>query len=102
MKNKFLILLKNTISNSFKLKTTSTKKKIFIGIFAIYLLGCLMFTFKTNLDSIFLTLKSLNLTSYFLSVVVLLSNIFSFSMTFFMAKNFLFQSKDNDLLLTLP
>lgn len=102
MKNKFLILLKNTISNSFKLKTTSTKKKIFIGIFAIYLLGCLMFTFKTNLDSIFLTLKSLNLTSYFLSVVVLLSNIFSFSMTFFMAKNILFQSKDNDLLLTLP
>ena len=51
MKNKFLILLKTTISNSFKLKTTSTKKKIFIGIFAIYLLGCLMFTFKTNLDS---------------------------------------------------
>lgn len=102
MKNKFLKILKTTITNSFKLKVTSKRKKIGMSILIIYLLFCFMFTFKSNLTVIYEALKSLNLTSYFLSVVVLLSSLFGFCMTFYMAKNILFQSKDNDLLLTLP
>ena len=102
MKNKFITILKTTITNSFKLKITSKRKKVGMLIFIIYILFCFMFTFKTNLDTVFEMLKSLNLTSSFLSVVTLLSGLFGFCMTFFMAKNILFQNKDNDLLLTLP
>lgn len=102
MKNKFITILNTTINNSFKLKVTSKKKKIGIIVLLIYLIFCFMYTFKINLSTIFETLKSLNLTSYFLSVIVFLSSLFSFCMTFFLAKNILFQNKDNDLLLTLP
>jgi len=102
MKNKFITILKTTITNSFKLKITSKRKKVGMLIFIIYILFCFMFTFKTNLDTVLEMLKSLNLTSSFLSVVTLLSGLFGFCMTFFMAKNILFQNKDNDLLLTLP
>lgn len=102
MKNKFITILNTTINNSFKLKVTSKKKKIGIIVLLIYLIFCFMYTFKINLSTIFETLKSLNLTSSFLSVVTLLSGLFGFCMTFFMAKNILFQNKDNDLLLTLP
>ena len=102
MKNKFITILNTTINNSFKLKVTSKKKKIGIIVLLIYLIFCIMYTFKINLSTIFETLKSLNLTSYFLSVIVFLSSLFSFCMTFFLAKNILFQNKDNDLLLTLP
>lgn len=102
MKNKFITVLNTTINNSFKLKVTSKKKKIGIVVLLIYLIFCFMYTFKINLSTIFETLKSLNLTSYFLSVIVFLSSLFSFCMTFFLAKNILFQNKDNDLLLTLP
>ena len=101
MKNTFITILKTTITNSFKLKITSKRKKVGMLIFIIYILFCFMFTFKTNLDTVFEMLKSLNLTSSFLSVVTLLSGLFGFCMTFFMAKNILFQNKDNDLLLTL-
>lgn len=102
MKNKFITILNTTINNSFKLKVTSKKKKIGIIVLLIYLIFCFMYTFKINLSTIFETLKSLNLTSSFLSVIVFLSSLFSFCMTFFLAKNILFQNKDNDLLLTLP
>lgn len=102
MKNKFITILNTTINNSFKLKVTSKKKKIGIIVLLIYLIFCFMYTFKINLNTIFETLKSLNLTSYFLSVIVFLASLFSFCMTFFLAKNILFQNKDNDLLLTLP
>ena len=102
MKNKFITILNSTINNSFKLKVTSKKKKIGIIVLLIYLIFCFMYTFKINLNTIFETLKSLNLTSYFLSVIVFLASLFSFCMTFFLAKNILFQNKDNDLLLTLP
>ena len=102
MKNKFIIILNTTINNSFKLKVTSKKKKIGIIVLLIYLIFCFMYTFKINLSTIFETLKSLNLTSYFLSVIVFLASLFSFCMTFFLAKNILFQNKDNDVLLTLP
>lgn len=102
MKNKFITILNTTINNSFKLKVTSKKKKIGIIVLLIYLIFCFMYTFKINLSTIFETLKSLNLTSYFLSVIVFLASLFSFCMTFFLAKNILFQNKDNDLLLTLP
>lgn len=102
MKNKFITVLNTTINDSFKLKVTSKKKKIGIIVLLIYLIFCFMYTFKINLSTIFETLKSLNLTSYFLSVIVFLSSLFSFCMTFFLAKNILFQNKDNDLLLTLP
>ena len=93
MKNKFITILNTTINNSFKLKVTSKKKKIGIIVLLIYLIFCFMYTFKINLSTIFETLKSLNLTSYFLSVIVFLSSLFSFCMTFFLAKNILFQNK---------
>ena len=65
MKNKFITILNTTINNSFKLKVTSKKKKIGIIVLLIYLIFCFMYTFKINLNTIFETLKSLNISYLF-------------------------------------
>ena len=102
MKNNLWLLLKTSIINSFKLRTTSKKKFILIGIFALYVVGTLVATFGVFLNQLFNILKETGLTSYYLALLFAIASFFAFLFTIYSAKAGLFENKDNDLLLSLP
>lgn len=102
MKNKYKIVLKNSLVNTYKLKRLTPKKILLVFILFAYVflsLFLLMNDFLSNIYTIFL---KANLNSYYLTVIFSLATIFSFFFTIFSAKNALFENKDNDLLFSLP
>lgn len=102
MKNNLFLLLKTNLLNAFKIRGTSKKKKILIGIGALYIIGALLLSVGLYEKQIFDSFKQVNLLSYFLIIVFSLASIFSFLFTIFSAKSGLFENKDNDLLFSLP
>ncbi len=102
MKSNLWLLLKTNIINSFKLRSTSNKKKILITIFALYIIATLVVTLSTFLFQLFNILNTSGLTTYYLPVLFALASFFAFLFTIYSAKSGLFENKDNDLLLSLP
>lgn len=102
MKNKFKIVLKTYLTNTYKLKSMSKKKFILISILAIYLFASMFMMLTGWLSNIYENLTKVNMDIYYLTIIFALSSIVSFFFTIFSAKNALFENKDNDLLLSLP
>ena len=102
MKNKFKIILKNNLINTYKLKSVSKKKLSLILLLIIYIFISMFMMFSDFFENIFDTFSKINLSSYYLVIIFTFSSLFSFFFTIFSSKNALFENKDNDLLFSLP
>ena len=102
MKNKFKIILKNNLINTYKLRSISKKKLVLILLLVVYIFSSMFMMFSDFFKNIYETFSKINLTSYYLVIIFTLSSIFSFFFTIFSSKNALFENKDNDLLFSLP
>ena len=102
MKNNMFLLLKTSITNTYKLKIKKGKKGILWIALYLYVFGILITSAYTLLNGLFGMLAKINLTSYYMPMLFVLMSISSFFFTIFAAKSWLFDSKDNDMLLALP
>ena len=102
MKNKFLVILKNSLMNNYKLKKSNKKKLLVILLLVIYVAATLFMMFKDFFGNIYEKLVIVNLTSYYLTILFSLTSLFSIFFSIFSSKNALFENKDNGLLFSLP
>lgn len=102
MKNKFLIVFKNSIMNSYKLRSLTKRKVILVLILAAYIIVSLYMIFNDFFLNIYEKLNLLNLANYYLIFLFIIVSFLSFFFTIFTAKNALFENKDNNLLFSLP
>lgn len=102
MKNKFLIVFKNSIMNSYKLRSLTKRKVLLILILAAYIIVSLYMVFNDFFLNIYEKLNLLNLANYYLIFLFIIVSFLSFFFTIFTAKNALFENKDNNLLFSLP
>ncbi len=102
MKNKLFLLLKTNLLNSFKIRSTTTRKKILMGVAILYIIGALLFSLGMYEKQIFTSFEKQNLVTYFLIIIFAIASIFSFLFTIYSAKAGLFENKDNNLLCSLP
>ena len=102
MKNKYNIILKNSLTNTYKLKSMTKKKLLLIFILVIYVFISIFMMLNNFFGNIYETLFKMNLSHYYLTIIFSITSIFSFFFTIFSAKNALFENKDNDLLFSLP
>lgn len=102
MKNKFKIILKNNLINTYKLRSVSKKKLSLIIFMIFYIFSSMFMMFSNFFESIYDTFSKINLSNYYLVIIFTFSSIFSFFFTIFSSKNALFENKDNDLLFSLP
>ena len=105
MKNKLISILKLNIKNAFKINKIKQEKKpklIFLGLFIIYIALVLIFSIGYYSYNLFQILKSVNLINIYISIILILTSSISFIFMIYSTKQTLFDSKDNDLLLSLP
>lgn len=102
MKNKLFILFKNNLINTYQVKKTTPKKLILIIVVGLYILGSLIGSLYMFLKTMFDKLLTSGIADYFIPILMIIATIFSFFFTIFSAKSVLFDSKDNNLLLSLP
>lgn len=102
MKNKFAIILKNSLINTYKLKSMTKRKMLLILLLVVYVFSSIFVIFNDFFGNIYTMLNSINLNMYYLTIIFSLASVFSFFFTIFSAKNALFENKDNDLLFSLP
>lgn len=100
--NEILTLIKINFINSFKLKNSNPRKKLGIAILIIYVVGALGATLGMFLNGLFDTLEKVNLVSFYIPLMFSIASLFALFFTIFSAKGWLFENKDNDLLLSLP
>ena len=102
MKNNVLLLLKTNILNMYKFRSINKKKAILTSVLIIYVIVTLMTSAGALLNNMFNLLNKLNITSYYVPLIFIIMSLFSFFFTIFASKSWLFDNKDNDMLLSLP
>lgn len=102
MKNKTLLLFKNNIINTYKLKAITSKKLILTIILLIYIVICLCFSLGIFMNNLIKILTKYGMQNYYITILFSMASIFAFLFSIFSAKSSLFDNKDNNLLLSLP
>lgn len=102
MKNKLGILLKNSLTNTYKLRSMTKKKLLLIIGLVAYVFVSIFAVLSNYFGNIYEKLSDINLSNYYLTIIFSLTSIFSLFFTIFSTKNALFENKDNDLLFSLP
>ena len=104
MSNIFKILKINFINDLglYKFKKYSIIKKILLVIFILYVLASLSMSVGVYTALIMDSLKKFNMTTYIIPMIYLLIFFMTFMITIYNSKATLFESKDNDILLSMP
>lgn len=108
--DKLWILFKNTFINSYKLntilsdkktkkvKSKTVKKQILTLLICIYIIGIILMYAQMTYSS----LKKVNVQYMLISVFVMATILMMFFRSIFNAKTSIFNSKDNDMLFSMP
>ncbi len=102
MKSKLLLLLKTNFLNTYKIKSSSKKKKFALLFLIIYVIIAIFTSLGMFFTSLFKSLNTVGMENYFITIIFAVASLFSFFFTIFTAKSALFENKDNNLLLSLP
>lgn len=99
------LLLKKDLRNTFgidKLKKTKKTKLLLYGLLALYIIGSIGFSMTIYARTAADFLSKYNLLPYMILMFVVMASFSCFMFTIFSAKSRLFDSKDNDLLFSMP
>ena len=69
MKNKFAIILKNSLINTYKLKSMTKRKMLLILLLVVYVFSSIFVIFNDFFGNIYTMLNSINLNMYYLTII---------------------------------